>query len=92
MPLVYNILQAVLLSGYYCSHFPYEETGLEVKVSQAQKSQRWFPGTLKPSDPKPMCPCVEIAARVGMVSAQVDYRISVLSTESWLQGLIRPTA
>lgn len=36
VPLVCNILQAVLSSGSYCSHFPYEETGLEVKVSQAQ--------------------------------------------------------
>lgn len=59
MPLVCNILQAVLLSGYYCSHFPYEETGLEVKTSQAQRGQSWFPGTLRLSDPKPMCMCVE---------------------------------
>lgn len=57
-PLVCNILQAILLSGYYCSHFPYEETGLEVKASQAQKGQSWFPGTLRPSEPKP-CACVK---------------------------------
>lgn len=57
-PLVCNILQAVLLSGYNCSHFSYEETGLEVKASQAPKGQNWFPGTLRPSEPKP-CACIE---------------------------------
>lgn len=41
-PLACVILPATPLSGYHCSRFPYEETGLEVRASQLRRVRAGF--------------------------------------------------